>query len=142
MKTTSTKMMMVAGLALAAMTGGVASADARGFGHGGFRHGASTAASITMEASATGGSVTGTLGLAGSATIGASITVASASASGASAGTILPEITIPPPITVIAAQSSALCLAATNASAADRNPAAGSSDLRQKNGRRCTFGGG
>lgn len=39
MKTSSMKMMMVAGFALAALAGGVASADARGFGHGGFRHG-------------------------------------------------------------------------------------------------------
>lgn len=39
MKTTSTKMMMVAGLALATLAGGAASADARGFGHGGFGHG-------------------------------------------------------------------------------------------------------
>jgi hypothetical protein len=39
MKTVSTKMMMVAGLALATLAGGAAHADARGFGHhGGFGH--------------------------------------------------------------------------------------------------------
>lgn len=38
MKTISTKVMMAAGIALVTLAGGLGSAEARGFGHGGFGH--------------------------------------------------------------------------------------------------------
>ncbi|AWI87685.1 hypothetical protein C0214_04810 [Methylobacterium sp. DM1] len=54
MKTSSTKVMMVAGFAVAALAAGAASADARGFGHGGFRHGGSHSSSRRHRSSPVG----------------------------------------------------------------------------------------